>query len=180
MNIALVAVSSALFAIMIFPVYLYNYIYINTGQKYASINVGVYGINFFNLNTVKNHPGQMQINGKQKQIDTKKFKVSTFYKIFNKICLYKVIQLGDYGVQKDSNTYILLAQNSLTTLIYKLIQVNGNFCKLRNYTVLNQEHSDIRYYAKAVTVINAFVVVKILLILLMEKINGKIKKKQGK
>ncbi len=179
MNVAGIAVNAALFAILIFPVHLYNYIYINTGQKYASLNVGTYGWNFFNVNTVKDRPNEMQVNGKNKKIDIKQFK-SSFYKIFNCICLYKMVQLGDFGMQGEANAYIALAQNCLTTAIYKFIQINGNFCKLRNYTILNQEHSDIRYYAKTVTVINGFVVLKILIILLMEKINGKNKKKQRK
>ncbi len=171
MNIALIAVNAVLFAIMIFPIHLYNYVYINTGQQYASLNVGVYKFNFFNVNTVKNHPNEMQINGKNKKVDAKKLN-KNFYKVFNSVCLYKVVQLGDYGMQKESNAYVLLAQNSLTTAIYKFIQINGNFCKLRNYTVLNQEHGEIRYYAKAVTIVNAFVLLKIILILIMEKLNG--------
>ena len=179
MNVAGIAVNTALFAILIFPVHLYNYIYINTGQKYASLNVGAYGWNFFNVNTVKDRPNEMQVNGKNKKIDIKQFK-SSFYKIFNCICLYKMVQLGDFGMQGEANAYVALAQNCLTTAIYKFIQINGNFCKLRNYTILNQEHSDIKKKKKTVTVINGFVVLKILIILLMEKINGKNKKKQRK
>ena len=179
MNVAGIAVGAALFAILIFPVHLYNYIYINTGQKYASLNVGTFGWNFFNVNTVKNHPDEMQVNGKTKKVELKKLK-GAFYKIFDCICLYKMVQLGDFGMQSEANAYVVLAQNCLTTAIYKFIQINGNFCKLRNYTVLNQEHSDIRYYAKTVTVVNLLVVLKIFMIILMEKINVKIKKKQRK
>ena len=74
-------------------------------------------------------------------------------------------------MQKMSNAYILLAQNGLTTAIYKFLQMNGNYGKFRNYTVLNAEHSEIRYYAKAVTVLNVMVLAKIFLIIIMEKIN---------
>ena len=66
MNIALTAVGAAVFALLIFPVHLYNYIYINTGQRYASLNVGTFGWNFFNVNNVKDHPNEMQVNGKTK------------------------------------------------------------------------------------------------------------------
>ncbi len=83
-------------------------------------------------------------------------------------------------MQREGNAYAALAQNCLMTAIYKFVQINGNFCKLRNYTILNQEHSDIRYYAKTVTVINALVVLKIFIIILMEKLNDKNKKKQRK
>ena len=69
-----------------------------------------------------------------------------------------------------------LAQSSITTAAYKLLQVNGNYAKLRNYIILNEEHSDIRYYAKTVTIINLFVVAQIVLILITEKLNENKKK----
>jgi len=169
MNVA-VYIGAALFALLVFPFHLYNYVYINTEEKYASLNVGVYGINFYNLNTVKNRPGEMQVNGKNKKVDVKSVNVNT-YKIFNQLCLYKIVQLGDYGVRKDANIYIAFGQNCFTTAIYKFVQMNGNFCKLRNYTILNEEHDDIRYYAKAVTVVNAVVVLKIIYILLKGKLH---------
>lgn len=170
MNDALVWLAAALFLIAVFPVHIYNYIYLDTERKYASINAGIFKINFFNANTVENNPFEMQINGKNKKIDARKFKFN-YYKIFNQLCFYKVVQLGDYGIQNESNVYVVLAQHAFTSAIYKFLQTNGNYGKLRNYTVLNVEHSSIRYYAKAVTVINVIVIVKILLIMLSEKIN---------
>ncbi len=167
MNFA-VYIAAVLFAITVFPLHVYNYIYVNTGEKYASLNAGVYGINFFNMNTVKDSLREMQINGKNKKtkiVEPTKF----FYRVFNQLCLYKVVQLGDFGTQNQNNVYVAFAQNSATTLAYKLIQVNGNYCKLRNYTVFNEEHGEIRYYAKVVTVVNILVILKILLIIMMEK-----------
>lgn len=170
MNVAAILTAVA-FALIVFPVHFYNYIYVNTGQKYAGLNVGAYGINFYNMNTVKDAPNKMQINGKDKDLDLKKFNLN-FYKIFNQLCLFKVIQLGDYGMQKDANAYVALAQNCLSRAIYKFIQINGNYCKLRNYTVLNAEHSEVRYYMKAVTIVNAIVLIKIFSVIIMEKINA--------
>ncbi|MDE7082746.1 MAG: hypothetical protein K2O89_03475 [Clostridia bacterium] len=170
MTDVLVWLAAVGFLISVFPVHVYNYVYINTSTKYASINAGAYGINFFNANTVENHPREMQINGKKKNIDASTFKMN-FYKIFNQVCIYKIVQLGDYGMQKDANAYILLLQSGLTTAIYKFLQMNGNYGKLRNYVVLNAEHSEIRYYLKAVTVLNLIVFAKILLIIILEKIN---------
>jgi len=170
MTDVLVWLAAVGFLLAVFPLHVYNYFYINTEKKYASVNAGIYGINFFNANTVENNPREMQINGKKKNIDPSKFKLN-FYKIFNQLCIYKIVQLGDYGMQKDRNAYILLLQNGLTTAIYKFLQMNGNYGKLRNYSVLNAEHSEIRYYAKAVTVINGIVIAKIILIIIMEKIN---------
>ncbi len=159
------------FLISVFPIHVFNYIYINTEEKYASINVTIFRyIKIFNINTVKNKPNEMQINGKSKKISFDMLKLN-FYRIFNKLCIHKVVQLTDFGVKKESNAYIALAQHGITTALYKFLQVNGNTVKLRNYTVLNEEHSEIRYYAKAVTIINLLVVAKIILITLMEKLN---------
>lgn len=84
--------------------------------------------------------------------------------------MYKIIQLSDFGMKNQSNAYAALAQSGFTTAIYKFLQMNGNYSKLRNYTILNEEHSAIRYYSKTVTIINGFVVLKILSIFLMEKL----------
>lgn len=170
MSEALVYIAAIGFFLAVFPIHIFNYIYINTETKYAGINAGIYKFNFFNANTVKDNPMEMQINGKNEKVDAKKMNIS-WYKIFNCLCLYKLIQLGDYGMKNQNNAYVALAQNSLSTAIYKFIQINGNYCKLRNYTILNEEHSEVRYYAKAVTIINLIVATKIILILIMEKIH---------
>lgn len=172
MNEAMVYLSAAGFALALFPIHLYNYIYINTETKYAGLNVCAYRfLRFYNANTVKDKPGQMQVNGKSKKFSPEKIKFSA-YKIFNSLCIFKIVQLGDYGLIKQNNAYVVLAQNAFTTALYKFIQINGNYTKLRNYTVLNQEHEYIRYYCKAVTIINSFVVGKIILILILEKLNA--------
>ena len=171
MNEAMVYLSAVGFALTLFPVHLYNYIYVNSENKYASLNIGVYKMfNFFNANTVKDKPGEMQVNGKSKKMDMRNVK-SSAYKIFNTLCIYKIVQLGDYGVKEQKNAYVALAQSAFTTAIYKFIQINGNYSKLRNYTVLNEESDNVRYYCKAVTILNFVVVGKIILILLLEKLN---------
>ena len=76
-------------------------------------------------------------------------------------------------MKNQANAYAALAQYGFTTAIYKFIQMNGNYCKLRNYTIFNEEHSGIRYYAKAVTIINLIVVAKIIFIILTEKIHAR-------
>lgn len=168
---ALVWLAAAGFAIAVFPIHVYNYIYINTADKYLSLNAGLYGkINFINVNSVKNNPSKMQVNGKNKSFDAGKIKMSA-YKIFNSVCIYKIVQLGDYGLKSDKNAYFALAQNGLTTALYKIIQRSGHYAKLRNYTVFNAEHDHFIYYAKAVTIINLMVISKIIMILLTEKLN---------
>lgn len=171
MNQALVWLAAAGFALALFPLHVYNYIYVNSAEKYASVNVGIYGkFNLFNVNSVKDSPTKMQVNGKDKELKAGPIKASA-YKIFNSVCIYKIVQLTDFGLKNDQNAYVALAQNGLTTALYKFIQCNGHYAKLRNYTVLNAEHEYINYYAKAVTIINLFVVGKIFLILIMEKLN---------
>lgn len=170
-NEAMVYMAAAGFLISVFPIHVFNYIYINTEEKYASINVTIFRyIKICNINTVKDKPNEMQINGKNKSISFDMFKLN-FYKIFNSLCIHKVVQLTDFGVKEQKNAYAALAQHGITTAAYKFLQANGNSVKLRNYMVLNEEHSAIRYYAKAVTIINLFVVTKIILVILMEKIN---------
>lgn len=170
-NEVMIYLSAVFFLISVFPVHVVNYIYVNTDEKYASLNATIFRFfKIYNINTVKDKPDEMQINGKNKKINPSELKMN-FYRIFNKLCIYKIIQLSDFGLKKQSNAYWALAQNGITTAAYKFLQINGNYCKLRNYTILNEEHSSIRYYAKAVTVINLLIVFKILLIILTEKIN---------
>lgn len=158
------------FLISVFPIHVFNYIYVNTEEKYASINVTVFRfIRIYNINTVKNKPNEMQVNGKSKEMSLDMLKFN-FYKVFNKLCIQKVVQLTDFGMKAETNAYAALAQHGITTAAYKFLQMNGNSAKLRNYTVLNEEHSTIRYYAKAVTIINLFVITKIILTILTEKL----------
>lgn len=170
MSTVWVSLICALFALSIFPFHIYNYVYFNSGQKYAALNVGVFKFNIYNVNTVEGSMGEMQVNGSNKKITASLIK-KNLYEIFNKLCLYKVIQLTDFGLQREENANVALFHSAFSTAIYKFIQMNGNYCKLRNYTIFNEEHAQIRYYAKVVTIINAIVVSKILLILLSEKIN---------
>lgn len=167
----MVIFAAAGFLISVFPIHVFNYIYVNTEEKFASINVTLYRfIRVFNINTIKNNPKEMQINGKNKKLNIESLKVN-FYKIFNKLCIYKIVQLSDFGLKNEDNAYAALVQNGITMAAYKFLQTNGNSAKLRNYTVLNEEHSTIRYYAKAVTIINLLVIMKVILILIMEKLN---------
>lgn len=166
----MVYLAAAGFLISIFPIHIFNYVYVNTEEKYASVNVTVFRyIRIYNINTVKDKPNEMQINGKNKKMNLNLLKMN-FYRMFDKLCICKIVQLSDFGLKNQNNAYVALAHNGITTAAYKYLQINGNYCKLRNYTVLNEEHSSIRYYAKAVTVINVMVITKILLIMLMEKL----------
>lgn len=178
MNEAFIYITAIGFIISIFPIHVFNYIYINTEEKYLSINITLFRfIKLYNINTVKDKPNQLEFNGKNKNMSLLNLKTN-FYRVFDKLCVFKIIQLTDFGMKNQNNAYAVLAQNAVTTAAYKLLQVNGNYTKLRNYTVMNEEHSSIRYYAKAVTIINVLVLSKIFLILLMEKLNELKNKKE--
>lgn len=170
MDKVLIVLGAVGFFISIFPIHVYNYIYFNSEEKFASLNVTIFRfIRIFNANTIKNNPREISINGKNKKLDKGILNVN-FYKIFNQLCIHKIIQLSDIGMQNNDNAYVALAHNSVTTSLYKFLEINDNQVKLRNYTIFNEEHPHIRYYAKAVTVINLIVIMKIIFLIIMEKI----------
>lgn len=167
----LVILTAIGFFILLFPVHIYNYVYVNTKDSYASVNVSAYRlIRILNANTIKNSPDKMQINGKDKKFDKNLVNVN-YLKIYNNLCLTKVIQLGDFGIQSDKGAYFALFQNTLSQALYAFVKVNGGRTKLKNYTVLNEEHGDVLYYAKVVGVINLLTLTKIISILILEKLN---------
>lgn len=159
------------FIVLIFPIYVFNYVYINSEEGYASVNVTLFRfIKICNINTVKNDPSKMQFNGREKSIAFKGLNKS-YLKIFKLIRIQKVIQLCDIGVLSEINNYIALCQHVLTGGLKTFCLANGKHVKIKNYIILNQEHEFIRYYAKAVTVLNLLTVVQILFIIIMEKLN---------
>lgn len=183
MSEALVYMSAIGFFLAVFPIHVFNYVYLSTTQPYASVNISMFRlIPVFNINTVKNSVTKMSVNGKEKQISTQ-FISKNALKIFNNLCITKIVQLSDFGIMNQANVYIAFAQNCLTQAIYAFVRVNGGRVKLRNYTLLNYEHENITYYLKLVGVLNLIVVGKIITILLWEKLNElknqKITKKQS-
>lgn len=165
----MVWLSAIFFLLFIFPIHISNYIYVNSVEGYASINVCLFRfIKIFNANTIKNKMNGFEVNGKEKTIDTD-YAIKGTRRIFNKIYFHKIIQLADYGMKKDNNAYYLMAHWSATQLLYSIIDTK-RCVKLKNYIILNDEHAEIRYYAKAVNIINVAVILKILLIILKEKI----------
>lgn len=182
MNEALVYLSAIGFFIAVFPIHVFNYAYVSTSQKYASVNVSLFRlIPVLNINTVKNSVTKMSVNGNEKQMDLSFFSKNAL-KIFNNLCITKIVQLSDFGVANPNNVYFAYVQNCLTQAIYAFVRINGGKVKLRNYTLLNYEHENISYYLKLVGVINLMTVGKIFAILLWEKLNElknqKIRKKQ--
>lgn len=171
MNKITICLLIGVFIILIFPIFIFNYVYVDTEEKYASLNVTLF--RFFrivNINTVKNSPSKMQLNGKEKSLNLKQFNTS-YIKILKSLYIHKIVQLGDFGLLNEKNNYIALCQHTLTNGLKTLCLANGKHINIKNFIILNQEHGYIRYYAKAVTAVNLLIVAKIIFILLMEKIN---------
>jgi len=177
---ALVYVSAIGFFIAVFPIHIFNYVYITTQQPYASLNISLFRIiPVFNLNTVKNDVTKMNVNGNEKKLSATVINKNAL-KIFNNLCITKVVQLSDFGLKNQSNVYLAFTQNCLTQAAYAFIRANGGKVKLRNYTLFNYEHENINYYLKLVGVINLITVSKIIMILIWEKLNEYKNKKSAK
>ncbi len=162
--------ATVLFFFSVLPVYVSVYVYADSGKKYASVNFCIYRfLRFLNINSAEDGHS-MQINGKDAEIDIplamKDAKIA-----LDNTCLFKIIQLSDYGMLRESNTYAALLQGAITFPLYTYLKRSGSKCKLKNYTIFNMEHSELEYAAKVVSVINLIVAIKILIIMLMERIH---------
>ena len=81
MESIIIIIPAIVCALLLMPVHIYNYIYVNTEDGYASLNISVYRyLKIQNVNTVKNKPGILDINGKTQQAD-----FSSFFKISSKV-----------------------------------------------------------------------------------------------
>lgn len=166
----LVYLTAVGFFIAVFPVHFFNYVYVTTEQPYASLNISIFRlIPILNVNTVKNSMTKMSVNGKEKKMD-KSFINKNALKVFNNLCITKIIQVADFGLKSEKNVYIALCQTFLTNAAYSFVKINGGKTKLKNYTLLNYEHENIVYYMKLVGIINLLTIGKIFTILILEKL----------
>lgn len=169
-NYAIVIMSAVGFFLLLFPIHISNYVYADSYEGYASMNVCVYRyIKLFNINTVKNKPNHMMVNGKDREIDFTHVKANAFG-IIKRLQVYKIIQLGDYGLLDGTNAYVALIQRFVSGVLHSALFFSGSYAKLKNYTVLNQTNSGLRYYAKVEIAINAVSIIAIILYLISEKI----------
>lgn len=160
----------AVFALLLFPVHINNYIYFNSAERYAALNITLFRIfGVFNANTVKTRPTKCRSTA-EKQRSIKIFQEQSF-KIFNNLTVTKVVQLGDYGIAGDGGAYAAVAQNAITGAAYAFIEMNGGRTKLKNYIILNREHKNVVYYLKVSGAINLLALIKLILILITEKVH---------
>lgn len=171
MSTALICLSAVAFLISIFPVHIIAYAYVSTGQKYASINITLYRLfTILNANTQK-PPKTENDEGKEDGNDKKIMTPPNLLQMFNKLCITKIVQLGDYGLQNADNAYSALANAALTNAAYTFVRANGGKTKLKNYTVFNYEHAEINYYLKLTGVINLLTLSKLIFMFYWGKIN---------
>ena len=171
MNEALVYTSAILFFIAVFPVHVLNYVYASSAEKYASVNVTVYRLfTILNFNTEKK-PKPSKDDSKDEKDDGKLMTPKNWLTIFNNLCITKIVQLGDYGMQNPNNAYVALANFGLTEAVYNFVKINGGRTKLKNYSVLNHEHGHVNYYLKLAGVINIITLAKLFTVFIWEKMN---------
>ncbi len=169
-NVVAIIVAAVL-ALILFPVHITNYVYVNSDEKFAGISVRLFGfLRVKNINTIKNVPNKMLVDGKEKDFDGQTLSQMAQI-LFENTCLTKIIQLGDYGICNNSVCYVSAAQNALSAAVYTYLRNGGCKGKLKNYTILNKEHGNIVYYAKICGAANLLSSIKILIIILSEKIN---------
>jgi hypothetical protein len=166
----LAIVGFTLFFIAIFPIKLTNYIYFNSRQGYASINVRLYSIlNIFNASTIKNSLNRMIVNGRERRLQSN-LKQATYFKIIKAVHITKLIQLKDAGLKSNTSVVAALSHNALTNYAYGLLQAKNPYTKLGNYVVYNHEHDSFNYIAKVSIAVNIIIIAKIAFYILMEKI----------
>ena len=166
---ALVYISAIMFLIAVFPVHVLGYVYISSAEKYASINVTAYRL-FTVLNVNTERPPE---SNNKKEDGGKLMTPSNWLEMFNNLCITKIVQLGDYGLQNSDNAYVALANAAVTDAVYTFVKVNGGRTKLKNYSVLNYEHSNVNYYLKLAGIINVITLLKLIAIFYWGKINEK-------
>lgn len=176
MSEALVYISAIAFLISVFPVHIIGYVYVSSAEKYASVNVTLYRLfTILNFNTEK-PPKQNEENNDGDKDEKKNKKLMTpgnWLKMFNKLCITKIVQLGDYGLQNPDNAYVALTNEAATCAVYTFVKANGGKTKLKNYTVLNYEHENVNYYLKLAGVINIITLTRLFITFIWGKINEK-------
>lgn len=171
---ALIYISAITFFIAVFPVHVFIYVYASTAEKYASVNVTIYRLfTILNVNTERPPKSDDTEKDDKENGNDKLMTPPNWLKIFNNLCLTKIVQLGDYGIQNSDNACVALANAAVTNVAYTFVKVNGGKTKLKNYSILNYEHNNINYYLKLAGIINVITLLKLLAIFYWGKINEK-------
>lgn len=168
MGVAIIYLSAIIFLLCIFPVYVFNYVGIFSEQNKLEIAVSLYKIipiyNFKKKITISD---LKLFGGNKPKLTYPKH----YLALYNKLCLTKIIQFADFGLQSQASAYLAITQNASTQAIYALIQNSGGKTKLRNYLLLNEAHGEANYLLKVVGVVNLITLLKVVFIYLRSLIN---------
>ena len=155
---------SALFMLSLVPVYTSVYLYADGGRRYVSASVYLWRI-FRPLQLSTADDGRMQMNGREFELDPAEA-LRAVKEVLDNLCLFKLVQLCDIGMQSGYGAYLALFQRMIVLPLYKYIELSGSACKLKNYTVLDDCHDGVIWCGKAVCVFNIVAAVKILICIL--------------
>lgn len=161
--------TSALFAVALLPLYATVYIYADSGSRYVSANVYLWRV-FRPVCISTAEDGKMQFNGKEIKF-TPAAALKAGKALIDNLCLFKFVQLCDFGLQSHYGAYLALFQRMAALPLYEYLTVTGSSCRLKNYTVLNAEHGHVIYCGKAACAVNIVAAVKILISVLRESRN---------
>ncbi|MGN1103817.1 MAG: hypothetical protein ACI4QI_02980 [Candidatus Coproplasma sp.] len=180
MSEAIIYVSSIAFALYIFPVHVFSYVYVTTQKEYASINISLFKLIPLYRGTNKIKIDVSDVAGFLNSDSGLKLKYPSHYvDLYNKLCITKIVQVSDFGIQRQSNAYAVLAQHALTQAVYTFVKVNGGKTKLKNYVVINGEHGYINYCIKVVGVINLMALLRLFIVYFWSVINERKTKKNS-
>ncbi len=157
---------NGLFLLCLLPVYTSVYLYADAGRAYFSVDAYLWRfIHPLQLSTADD--GGMRLNGGDLNIGpvaaTRAAKVA-----FDNLCLFKLVQLSDFGLKSGAAAYAALFQRAATFALYKYAELSGSRCKLRNYAVFNAEHGNVVWCGKAVCAVNVVAAAKLLICVLRE------------
>ena len=176
-NVALIYVAAIAFILYIFPVHVFSYVFVTTQNNYANVNVSLFRLIPLYKDTNKLQFDLGSFFNLQNDGEVKLKYPSHYVELYNKLCITKIVQVGDFGIQNPNNAYIALAQHSLTQAVYSFVKINGGKTKLRNFVVLNGEHGYVNYYLKVVGVINLMSLIRLFIIYYWGVLNERKNKK---
>ncbi len=172
MNEAIVYVAAIAFLLYIFPVHVFSYVYVTTQKEFVSIHVSLFRLIPLYKSTNKLSLSVNDLTDVTKAGSGAELKYPRHYlNLYNKLCITKIVQVSDFGVQKQGNIYLALAQHAATQGVYAFVKINGGRTKLRNYVVINNEHGYVNYYLKLVGVINLMALARLIIIYFWSIIN---------
>lgn len=181
MSEAIIYVSAIAFALYVFPVHVFSYVYVTTQKGYASLNISLFkliplykGINELKLDL------KSMAELADGDVGLKLKYPSHYVDLYNKLCITKIVQVSDFGLQNQSNAYAAIAQHAFTQAVYTFVKVNSGKTKLKNYVVFNGEHGYLNYCLKLVGVINLMSLIRLFIVYYWSVLNErKIKKNSG-